>query len=554
MRTVALSIVGGVTRIELNGKFVLEDGVLDHGYWPDGVYTAPTDAALRFDLEQERALGFNMVRKHEKVEPDRWYYWADRLGILVWQDMPSMSPFLPAPGAPRKREFVRELSAMIEDLRSHPSIVGWIPFNEDWGAFDVGAVIEAVKRLDPTRLLDGDSGSVNCCGAPEPGTAAAGGGSGGDVRDAHLYMGPFAPAPDYRASIVGEYGNLSYGLPSHEWDPRAAAQLTRGLGWDLMPDADAACRRYRQMAAMLRQELRRPGTSAAVFTAWTDVEDEIDGVMTYDRRSYKCDPSVIRAENQATVAASQDPATLRPDPPAIPVGEIAYWPFDDAVGDVAHDASGDRHDLTLRNGAGWGAGVHSGSLSVAGEGQAAQIDAPLLDSRQDFTLGAWVQTADATQDQTAVSLEGAATNGFSLRLQRGRWAFAMPERDVPLNPDAAGIACPPINECLVSASNRYMGIGGDRRDNVLAGRWYYLVGVRNRATDSIVLYIDGDPVDSRWLGDTFSAGGPFSVGGGRTAGGTPDSFDGRIDDLRVWNRALSPRDVSKLFNAERASG
>ena len=554
MRTISLATVGGVKRIVLNGKFVFEDGVLDQGYWPDGIYTAPTDAALRFDLERQRALGFNMVRKHEKVEPDRWYYWADRLGILVWQDMPSMSPYLPPPSKAREREFMRELSAVVGDLQSHPSIVGWIPFNEGWGAFAPGAVIEAIKRLDPTRLLDGDSGSVNCCGAPEPGSAAAGGGSGGDLRDAHLYMGPYAPTPDNRAAMIGEYGNLVYGIAADEWNPLAASQLMRGFGWDRMPDPTAACRRYQQMAEMLRQEVRRPGVSAAVFTAWTDVEDEIDGVMTYDRQRYKCDPGVIQAENRATVAASQDPAKLRADAPAIPAGAVAYWRFDEGAGDVAHDASGHDENLTLQNGAGWGAGVHGASLSVGGGGQAAQIDTPLLDSGGDFTVAAWVQSADATHDGSAVSLEGTATNGFSLRLRGSRWSFAMAQRDVPRNPAGSGIACPPIDNCLVSASNRYMGLAPDARDNVVAGRWYYLAGVRRRATDSIVLYIDGNPVDSRWLGDTFTAAGPFSVGAGTGTGGAPDTFDGQIDDLRVWNRGLSSGDVSQLFRAEQARG
>ncbi len=554
MRTVGLATVDGVTRIVLNGKFVLQDGVLDQGYWPDGIYTAPTDAALRFDLEQERALGFNMVRKHEKVEPDRWYYWADRMGILVWQDMPSMSPFLPPPGSAREREFMRELSAVVGDLQAHPSIIAWIPFNEGWGAFDVGSVIDAVRQLDPTRLVDGDSGSVNCCGAPEPGTVAAGGGSGGDVRDAHLYMGPYAPAPDYRASVIGEYGNLSYPLPAHEWDPRAAAQFTNGNGgWDVMPDPTAACRRYQQMAEMLRQELRSPGVSVAVFTAWTDVEDEVDGIMTYDRRASKCNPAVIRAENQASIAASRDPVMLRPDPPEIAPGQIGYWPFDEGGGGVAYDASGEGHPLALRNGAGWGAGLRGTALSVGGDGQAAQIDSPLFDSAGDFTIAAWVQGADVAHDGTVIALEGGATNAVALRLQGGRWSFAMAQRDVPLNPTASGIACPPIDECAIRASNRYMGLRSDARENVVAGRWYYVVGVRRRATDSIILYIDGDPVDSRWLGKGFTASGPFSVGAGRTAGGAPDSFDGQIFDLRIWSRALSSREVGQLFAAEQPS-
>ncbi len=554
MRTIALGVVDGVTRIVLNGNFVLEDGVLDQGYWPDGIYTAPTDAALRFDLEQQRALGFNMVRKHEKVEPDRWYYWADRLGIFVWQDIPSMSPFLAAPNAGRQQEFTRELAAIVGELQSHPSIIGWIPFNEGWGAFDVAPVIDTVKRLDPTRLVDGDSGSVNCCGAPEPGTAAAGGGSGGDIRDAHLYMGPYAPAPDDRASMIGEYGNLSYPLPAHEWDARAAARLTNGNGgWDVMPDPTAACRRYQQMAEMLRQELRGPGVSAAVFTGWTDVEDEIDGIMTYDRRAFKCNPAVIRAENQETIAASENPAMLRPDAPALPSGEIGYWPLDEGSGNIAHDASGGGHELTLRNGAGWGVGLRGSALDVSGDGQAAQIDAPLFNSGGDFTIATWAQAADATQDGTVVGLEGDATNAVALRLQGGRWSFSVAERDLPLNPIASGIACPPIDECLIRASNRYMGLESDARDDVIAGRWYYLVGVRRRASDSIVLYIDGDPVDSRWLGEGFRAPGPFSVGTGRTVAGNPDSFDGQIFDLRVWNQALSSREVGQLFAAELAT-
>jgi hypothetical protein len=549
MRTIGLAMVGGVTRIVLNGKFILQDGVLDQGYWPDGIYTAPSDAALRFDLAQERALGFNMVRKHVKVEPDRWYYWADRLGMLFWQDMPSMWPFIAPPNRARRGEFERELFAMVRDLRSHPSIVGWIPFNEGWGAFDVGAVIAAVKRLDPTRLVDGDSGSANCCQAPEPGSPAAGGGSGGDVRDAHLYMGPYGPAPDHRASMIGEYGGMFNRFPAHESDPAVAA--TNNLQRDATPDPTAACLRYQQMAEMLRQELRRPGVSAAVLTAWTDVENEIDGVMTYDRRVVKCDPAVIRGENRTSIAASRNAAMLTADPPSIPPGEVGYWPFDEASGAVAHDASGHGADLTLLGGAGWASGVHGGALSVGGTGQAAHSGQPLLDTRGDFAVAAWVQTADPTHDGSAVSTEGSVTNGFSLRLQAGHWSFAMAERDVPLNPAAGEVACPPIDNCLVRASNTPQGFLSDSRDNVVAGRWYYLVGVHTRATDSLVLYIDGVPNDSLWLGDTFSASGPFSIGMGRTVAGKLDAFNGLIDDLRVWDRALSSREVTQLYDAER---
>jgi hypothetical protein len=352
--------------------------------------------------------------------------------------------------------------------------------------------------------------------------------------------------------MIGEYGNLSYGIAQHEWNPRKAAQLANLGAWDRMPTATAACRRYQQLAEMLRQELRSPGVSAAVLTGWTDVEDEIDGVMTYDRRAYKCAPATIEAENRATIAAAEDPAMLDPDPPAVPPAEVGYWPFDEGGGTIAHDESGRGDELTLQNGAGWGTGVHGSALSVDGDGQAAQIDLPLFASRGDFTIAAWAQAADAAHDGTVVSLEGSATNGVSLRLHRGRWSFGVSQRDLPLNPSAKGIACPPIDECVVSASNRYVGLGGDKRDNVVAVRWYYLVAERRRGTDSIVLYIDGDPVDSRWLGATFNASGPFSVGSGRTVGGTPDGFDGQIDDVRIWNYALSSRAVAQLYEAELA--
>src|SRR5262249_28081139 len=151
-------------------------------YWPDGLYAAPSDSALRFDIGAAKRLGFNMIREHVKVEPDRWYYWADRMGMLVWQDMPSR-PIIDAP--PRtpasNADFRHELRAIVMQLRSHPSIVAWIPFNERWGEFDPGGITREIKQLDPTRLVDTDSGSANCCQATES--------PGSDFRDAHLYFG-----------------------------------------------------------------------------------------------------------------------------------------------------------------------------------------------------------------------------------------------------------------------------------------------------------------------------------------------------------------------------
>ncbi|MBV8952948.1 MAG: hypothetical protein JO179_02350, partial [Solirubrobacterales bacterium] len=166
LRSIGLGQAGGFTRLLLNGSFLFQSGALAQGYWPDGLYTAPTDAALRYDLLAAKRLGFNMLREHVKVEPARFYLWAARLGILIWQDMPNM-PLRGAahPGAAARAEFARELSAVVRQHRSEPAIVAWVPFNEGWGAFDPPGITGALRRLDPTRPIDTDSGSANCCGA-----------------------------------------------------------------------------------------------------------------------------------------------------------------------------------------------------------------------------------------------------------------------------------------------------------------------------------------------------------------------------------------------------
>ncbi|HEX2213903.1 MAG TPA: glycoside hydrolase family 2 TIM barrel-domain containing protein, partial [Mycobacterium sp.] len=182
----------GRPRIALNGKITFLHGPLDQGYWPDGIYTAPTDDALRFDLERTKALGMNFVRKHAKVEPARWYYWTDKLGLLVWQDMPSLDVSLdipvgpaPEPSPQAKSNFERELVAMIDQLRSVTSIVGWVPFNEGWGEFETARIAQVAKSADPTRMVNANSG-VNCCKS-RPDSRA------GDVYDDHTYVGPGHP-------------------------------------------------------------------------------------------------------------------------------------------------------------------------------------------------------------------------------------------------------------------------------------------------------------------------------------------------------------------------
>jgi Glycosyl hydrolases family 2, sugar binding domain/Glycosyl hydrolases family 2/Glycosyl hydrolases family 2, TIM barrel domain len=286
----------GRPRIALNGRITFLHGPLDQGYWPDGIYTAPTDAALRFDLDQTKALGFNFVRKHAKVEPARWYYWADKLGLMVWQDMPSLDvsldiPTGPAPTPSRRAQahFENELSAMIDQLRSVTSIVGWAPFNEGWGEYDTAGIANAVKAEDPTRLVIPNSGA-NCC-------KSRGDSRAGDIFDDHTYVGPGRPfVSDKRAIVDGEYGGLGLVLEGNRWPgPPMAYEMT---------DSKARLtQRYVEISLDLENVVRSNGLSAAVYTQTTDVENEVNGFMTYDRLMIKPDLPIVADRNRAVIAA-----------------------------------------------------------------------------------------------------------------------------------------------------------------------------------------------------------------------------------------------------------
>ncbi len=309
MRSISLGRVDGVTRILLNGRFVFESGALDQGYWPDGLYTPPTDAAIRFDIDAAKALGYNMLREHQKVEPDRWYYWADRLGLLVWQDMPSMPTEQHLPPTPAgKAEFTRELRAIVIQHRSDPSIVSWVPFNEGWDQFDVTKLTRVVKRLDPSALVDSDSGSANCCNAvPSPAS---------DIRDTHLYFGPFALPGDRQASVIGEYGGvLPYPPAGHAWPGVPTSIGSPALSWPVSTVTAFLTQQY----AELRQEIQTQGLSAAVFTELCSYEDEL-GIISYDRRWSSMPVGLVSRLNRVLIHASTRPADLRPAGPRVPPG------------------------------------------------------------------------------------------------------------------------------------------------------------------------------------------------------------------------------------------
>ncbi|RCG31441.1 beta-galactosidase [Sphaerisporangium album] len=290
MRSIGKAMVGGVLRPVLNGKFVYQLGTLDQGYWPDGIYTAPTDEALRFDLEKQKSLGFNMVRKHIKVEPARWFYWADRLGLMVWQDMPSMRTGV-TPSTADRAVFESELRRVVDQLKGITSIVLWVPFNEGWGEYDPARIADLVKSWDPTRLVTNNSGS-NCCGFD---------GGNGDTIDDHIYVGPGSPTPPTatRVAVLGEYGGLGLRVSGHEWSPG------NGFGYEMLPTSAALTQRYVDITGRLRDLIFTRGLSASVYTEPTDVENEVNGFYTYDRRIEKMDFAQVRTVNNSVKAAAQ---------------------------------------------------------------------------------------------------------------------------------------------------------------------------------------------------------------------------------------------------------
>jgi hypothetical protein len=282
----------GRLRMQLNNTNYFQLGPLDQGFWPDGLYTAPTDEALRYDIEMTKKLGFNMARKHVKVEPERWYYWCDKLGLLVWQDMPSgdKSARWRGPsgfdGEEMKRTpestaiYEKELRALIDGKYNHPCIVTWVPFNEGWGQFDTARILNLTKQLDPTRLVDGASGGNHF--------------PAGDIIDHHQYPGPGAPAEvKDRAMVLGEFGGLGLPMKGHTW------QSEKNWGYRSFTNATALTSNYVVLLQKLQPMIEEKGLSAAIYTQTTDVEVEVNGLMTYDRAAVKMDAKTVAEANKS---------------------------------------------------------------------------------------------------------------------------------------------------------------------------------------------------------------------------------------------------------------
>lgn len=283
----------GIMRMQLNNKNVFQYGPLDQGWWPDGLYTAPTDEALLYDIVKTKDWGFNMIRKHVKVEPARWYYHCDKEGILVWQDMPSgdmgnqWAPHTYNGGTDKDRStesvanYYQEWKEIMDMCISYPSIVVWVPFNEAWGQFDTEKVAEWTKNYDPSRLVNPASGGNHrACG---------------DILDLHNYPGPnmFLYDPQ-RVTVLGEYGGIGLPLENHLWWNK------RNWGYVQFKNSDEVTAEYVKYADELKGMVDR-GFSAAVYTQTTDVEGEVNGLMTYDRKEIKINEAAVKKANQAVI-------------------------------------------------------------------------------------------------------------------------------------------------------------------------------------------------------------------------------------------------------------
>lgn len=306
MRKISLGDHKGVKYLFLNNQPLFHYGPLDQGWWPDGLLTPPSDQAMKYDIEMTKAMGFNMIRKHVKIEPDRWYYHCDKLGIMVWQDMPSYNRLALKTAQEMKKtkrkdriynalerihqedadlnrsskdatQFEFELRRMVDIHYNAPSIVMWVPFNEGWGQYDTCRIADFVKNLDPSRLVNPTSGwTLRPCG---------------DIYDIHTYHVDLTVPPTAldRATVVGEFGGIGYPVEKNLWNPEM-----RNWGYQTYYSPEELLKNYIYKFDQIVEMKEKNGLSAAVYTQTTDVEGEINGLMTYDRKVTKIPATTIK--------------------------------------------------------------------------------------------------------------------------------------------------------------------------------------------------------------------------------------------------------------------
>lgn len=511
-RTVSTGLVNGVPKILLNGRPTFVNSTLDQGFWPDGVYTAPTDAALQWDVAETKAMGFNAIRKHIKVEPARWYYHADQLGILVLQDMPSMADGYTATAA-QDTAFRDEMHQMVEDLKGTTSIISWEPYNEGWGmdrndrdnaVSEVKLAAAQIAADDPSRLVDAESG-FNCCGSVNTDTGA------GDVVDWHTYTGPATPQPDAahdRVAIDGEHGGWGLSIPQHSWNAGfinyAGASTTAELT-DKFVQTQTALEYYAGCSL-----------SGGVYTQITDVEGEVNGLWTYDRAVPKMDMARVRAINQAVIKAGSKAGDCGSDVTSKP----GSWPLTDGSGSTAKDTSGSGNDLTLANGPTWTTDApNGGGLHFDGTDQYAQTAGPVLNASQSYTVSAWVELDDKNGFHTAVGQDGPVYSSFYLQYvqDQDRLSFSS------------------------------LGTRATSTFSPQTGVWYHLVGVLDSDANTITLYVNGTQQGTTTgTAQADPSTGPLTVGRALYNATKTDFWHGGIAGVQVFPSALTASQVAAL--------
>ncbi|MYR46527.1 LamG-like jellyroll fold domain-containing protein [Streptomyces sp. SID5910] len=503
MREIGVENVGGYQKLVLNGKPVFSLATLDQGFWPDGLYTAPSDEALAFDLKAHKELGFNSVRKHIKVEPARWFYHADRLGLLVWQDFVSGN----VTNTTGQKAFVDQGMEAMRQHHNSPAVIGNIVFNEGWGEWnreETGRIAEAVKAADPSRVVNAHSG-VNCCNSK--------GDSGkGDIVDHHDYNNEDPPFPDHRAALDGEHGGFTLRTPGHMW-PGAPTVIYSGVA-----DKEALTRKYVENTEKFYLAQAGAELSGSVYTQITDLENELNGLYTYDRRDIKVDPVRVREINRKVIAAGAA-AGERPE-----LKGGAHWALDEGTGTAAKDDGPNGRNLRLSEGTTWTPGVSGSALKFDGVAQSAQTDGPVLDTAGSYSVSAWVRLDGLPGNYaTAVSQDGRyQASPFYLQYGQGAFAFSTPGEK------RARLAVTPQT-----------------------GRWYHLVGVRDGASNQIKLYVDGTLAATAAAGPNYAASGPLAVGRAQWNGQDTDFWNGAVDEVHAYDKALTAEEVSALHTQEK---
>lgn len=503
MRKIGIEKVGGYQKLVLNGKPIFSLATLDQGFWPDGLYTAPSDKALAFDLEAHKELGFNAVRKHIKVESPRWFYHADRLGLLVWQDFVSGD----LKDTSGQKAFVDQGMEMVRQHHNSPSVIGWIVFNEGWGEWsreESGRIAESVKAADPSRVVNAHSG-VNCCNSK--------GDSGkGDIIDHHDYNNTDPAFPDEkRAAMDGEHGGFTLRAPGHMW-PGTPTVIYSGVA-----DKEALTRKYVENTEKYYLEQAGAELSGSVYTQITDLENELNGLYTYDRREIKVDPARVREINREVIAAGAAAGEK---------GDLkggGHWSLDEGSGTTAKDDGPNAAPLTLTGGTTWGPGVSGSSLRFDGQGQFAETDGPVLDTTGSYSVSAWV-TLDSLPGNyaTAVS-QDTRRQASPFYLQYGQGAFAF--------------STPGENRARLETTPE-------------SGRWYHLVGVRDAAHGEIKLYVDGELAATATAGPAYPSTGGLAVGRAQWDGTDTDFWNGAVDEVHAYDKALTDAEVTALHDAE----